>query len=115
MARHSLTGLGRGGVSPSPSEPQPATTNRRAPSTDSFFGINGANLVSAGGGSGGAGGASSQAWYAKYKNSSFSSQHSASSFGENFGSYAAFDGRISNIRGRQTDRIKDLIVTKILI
>ena len=49
-ARNSLTGMGRG-VSPSPSEPQgfgrrPVDPlNRRAPSTDSFFGINGANLV----------------------------------------------------------------------
>ena len=87
-ARHHSLAVGRG-VSPSLSEPP--ISSRRAPSTDSFFGKNGANLVSGGANNGG-----SQIWYQRYKHSSFSNtQHT---FGE-LPSYGAFDGRINNIRG----------------
>lgn len=83
QTRNSLTGLGRG-ISPSPSEPP---ISRRAPSTESFFGVNGANLVSNN---------TSQIWYQRYKHSSFSSSNQ-NTFGEP--TYGAFDGRITNIRG----------------
>jgi hypothetical protein len=83
------TSLGRG-VSPSAfSEPPLPSANRRAPSSESFFGKNGASLVSAN--------ASSQIWYQKYKHDSFS-HHGGSQFGDPI-NYGAFDGRITNKRG----------------
>ena len=81
-------GIGRG-VSPSAfSEPPMPSANRRAPSSESFFGKNGASLVSSN--------ASSQIWYQKYKHDSFS-HHGGSQFGDPI--YGAFDGRITNMRG----------------
>ena len=86
-------GAGRG-VSPSLSEPP---TSRRAPSTDSFFAKNGASLV--------AGGSSSQVWYQRYKHQSFTSSHQTT-FGEL--PRAAFDGRITNIRGEEEEEEKEM-------
>ena len=86
-------GFGRG-ISPSPSEPAVA---KRSPSTDSFFGKNGASVGQS---------SSSQIWYQKYKHSSFSHPNQ-NNFGEPI--YGAFDGRISNMRGkpvRHTWRLK---------
>ena len=90
-SRNSIAGLGRG-VSPSPSEPP--IPSRRAPSTDSFFGKNGANLVSGGSNT-------SQKWYQNYKHSSFTNPAHQNVFGEHPG-FGAFDGRITNIRGIPT-------------
>ena len=79
-----LTGLSRG---PSPANSEAATA-KRSPSTDSFFGKNGASVGQQ---------ANSQIWYQKYKHSSFSHTNQTS-FGEPI--YGAFDGRISKSRGK---------------
>ena len=79
-----LSGLSRG-VSPAISETGGA---KRSPSTDSFFGKNGASVGQQ---------ANSQIWYQKYKHSSFSHPNQTS-FGEP--TYGAFDGRISKFRGK---------------
>ena len=79
-----LTGLSRG---PSPAQSETAQA-KRSPSTDSFFGKNGASVGQQ---------ASSQIWYQKYKHSSFSHTNQPS-FGEPI--YGAFDGRISKFRGK---------------
>ena len=83
-------GGGGGGVSPAHSEASLGA--KRSPSTDSFFGKNGASV-------GQGPGSSSQIWYQKYKHSSFSHPNQ-SSFGEPL--YGAFDGRISKFRGKQS-------------
>ena len=79
-----LSGLPRG-VSPATSETAGA---KRSPSTESFFGKNGASVGQQ---------ANSQIWYQKYKHSSFSHPNQTS-FGEPI--YGAFDGRISKFRGK---------------
>ena len=79
-----LTGLSRG---PSPAHSESAQA-KRSPSTDSFFGKNGASVGQQ---------ANSQIWYQKYKHSSFSHTNQTS-FGEPI--YGAFDGRISKFRGK---------------
>ena len=88
-----IMGYGRGRVSPATSEASLGRQGHqgRSPSTESFFGKNGANVQSQG--------SSSQLWYQKYKHSSFSAgQGSSGGFGEPL--YGAFDGRISKFRGK---------------
>lgn len=88
-----IMGYGRGGgVSPAHSEASLGGGAKRSPSTDSFFGKNGASV-------GQGPGSSSQIWYQKYKHSSFSHPNQ-SAFGEPL--YGAFDGRISKFRGKQS-------------
>ena len=87
-----ITGYARG-ISPANSETG-VNVNfagaKRSPSTDSFFGKNGASVGQS---------SSSQIWYQKYKHSSFSHPNQ-NSFGEHL--YGAFDGRISKFRGKQS-------------
>ena len=86
-----ITGYGRG-ISPANSETGVNNSfvgAKRSPSTDSFFGKNGASVGQT---------SSSQIWYQKYKHSSFSHPQQ-NSFGEPL--YGAFDGRISKFRGKQ--------------
>ena len=88
-----IMGYGRGRVSPATSEASMGHQAKRSPSTESFFGKNGANVSQ--------GGSSSQLWYQKYKHSSFTAgqgSHGGGSFGEPL--YGAFDGRISKFRGK---------------
>ena len=89
-----IMGYGRGRVSPALSETSMGGHQaKRSPSTESFFGKNGANVSQAG--------SSSQLWYQKYKHSSFSAAQQTSQsgvFGEPL--YGAFDGRISKFRGK---------------
>ena len=83
-----ITGYGRGrGISPANSDIGVATP-KRSPSTESFFGKNGASVAQT---------SNSQIWYQKYKHSSFSHPYQ-NSFGEQL--YGAFDGRISKFRGK---------------
>lgn len=89
-----IMGYGRGRVSPSLSETSIGGHQaKRSPSTESFFGKNGANVSQTG--------SSSQLWYQKYKHSSFSAAQQTSQSGV-FGDplYGAFDGRISKFRGK---------------
>ena len=89
-----IMGYGRGRVSPALSETSMGGHQaKRSPSTESFFGKNGAALSQTG--------SSSQLWYQKYKHSSFSAAQQTSQsgvFGEPL--YGAFDGRISKFRGK---------------
>ena len=91
-----LTGLSRG---PSPANSESATA-KRSPSTDSFFGKNGASVGQQ---------ANSQIWYQKYKHSSFSHTNQTS-FGEPI--YGAFDGRISKSRGKTGCRVWSWVSTQ---
>ena len=84
-----IMGYGRG-VSPANSEASVNHSAKRSPSTDSFFGKNGASV--------GGAGSSSQIWYQKYKHSSFSHHNQSGVFGDTL--YGAFDGRISKFRGK---------------
>jgi hypothetical protein len=82
-----FTGFGRG-ISPSPSiSPTPPGVIKRT-SVDSFFGKNGATVGE---------NSNSQIWYQRYKHSSFNNPNQ-SDFGEV--KYGAFDGRITNMRGK---------------
>ena len=89
-----IIGYGRGRVSPATSEASMGHQAKRSPSTESFFGKNGAAVSSQG--------SSSQIWYQKYKHSSFSAAQQSSQSGGVFGDplYGAFDGRISKFRGK---------------
>ena len=94
-----IMGYGRGRVSPALSETSMGGHQaKRSPSTESFFGKNGANVSQTG--------SSSQLWYQKYKHSSFSAAQQTSQsgvFGEPLCGHHRLPGRRSrDLRGSRS-------------